>query len=82
MFPLDKQSVLVLVLGNREEIAIDQVVRFEQTYAVFRGRVAGTDNEGRAFFVPYEHMCYLRVEKVAPARLRRRSPGRARAPCR
>lgn len=58
------QSELVLVLQNGGEIAVDLFIRFEPNYFVARGRVSGTDNEGRAFFVPFRELSYLRIEKI------------------
>src|SRR5262249_47721880 len=33
-------------------------------YIVLRGREGGTTDEGRAFFVPYDEIAYIRVEQV------------------
>ena len=40
------------------------VARFEPKYLLMRGREGGTTDEGRAFFVPYDEIAYLRVEQV------------------
>ena len=53
-----------LVMRNQSVISIDVAVRFEPTYAVVRGREGGTTDEGRAFFVPYDEIAYLRIERV------------------
>lgn len=53
-----------LVLRNQFVLSVDMVVRFEPTYLVFRGREGGTTDEGRAFFVPYEEVAYIRLERV------------------
>jgi hypothetical protein len=53
-----------LVLRNQFTLSVDVVVRFEPMYIVFRGREGGTTDEGRAFFVPYEEIAYLRLERV------------------
>lgn len=45
-------------------IAVDVVVRFEPTYLVVRGREGGSTDEGRAFFLPYDEIAYLRIERV------------------
>ena len=60
--PLHAQVNLVMRL--RSVIAVDIVVRFEPTYMVVRGREGGTTDEGRAFFVPYDEVAYLRIERV------------------
>jgi hypothetical protein len=53
-----------LVLRNQYALSVDVVVRFEPTYIVFRGREGGTTDEGRAFFLPYEEISYLRLERA------------------
>jgi hypothetical protein len=52
------------VLRNQFVLSVDMVVRFEPTYVAFRGREGGTTDEGRAFFVPYEEIAYIRLERV------------------
>ncbi|MDY3556416.1 hypothetical protein R5W24_005581 [Gemmata sp. JC717] len=53
-----------LVLRNQFVLSVEVVVRFEPTYLVFRGREGGTTDEGRAFFVPYDEIGYIRLERV------------------
>jgi hypothetical protein len=53
-----------LVLRNGFVLSVDVVVRFEPMYLAFRGREGGTTDEGRAFFVPYEEITYIRLERV------------------
>jgi hypothetical protein len=53
-----------LVMRNQSILAVDVVARFEPTYLVMRGREGGTTDEGRAFFVPYDEIAYVRVEQV------------------
>jgi hypothetical protein len=52
------------VLRNGFTLSVDVVARFEPTYVAFRGREGGTTDEGRAFFVPYEEIAYVRLERV------------------
>jgi hypothetical protein len=56
-----------LVLRNQFVVSIDAVARFEPMYLVARGREGGTSDEGRGFFVPYDEICYIRIER--PVRL-------------
>jgi hypothetical protein len=53
-----------LILRNQAVLSVDIVARFEPQYIVFRGREGGTTDEGRAFFVPYEEISYVRLERV------------------
>lgn len=53
-----------LTLRNGFVLSVEAIARFEPEYLVFRGREGGTSDEGRAFFVPYEEICYVRIERV------------------
>ena len=52
------------ILRNQAVLSVDIVARFEPSYIAFRGREGGTTDEGRAFFVPYEEIAYVRLERV------------------
>lgn len=62
--PLEVHQQVNLILRNSFMLTIDTVVRYEPTYLVFRGREGGTTDEGRAFFVPYDEISYIKIEKV------------------
>jgi hypothetical protein len=64
VIPEDDQNTLVLVLQNGSEISVDTLFRFESKFLILRGRVGGTTDEGRAFFVPYDQMLYFRIERI------------------
>jgi hypothetical protein len=53
-----------LSLQNGSEICVDTVFRFEPTFAVIRGRAGGSIDEARGFFVPYDQMLYLKLDRV------------------
>lgn len=66
---LDKLSAddllkTVLSLRYGAAITIDAVARRETDYLVIRGRENGTTDEGRAFFVPYEDILYVKIDRV------------------
>src|SRR5438445_12267293 len=63
VIPKEQHNQVVVVLQNGSEIAIDTFFRFEPHFVVARGRVAGTLDEARAFFVPYNQMLYYRLER-------------------
>ncbi len=52
------------VMTNGCTLSLDTVVRYEPTYFVFRGREAGNQDEGRAFFLPYVDVSFLKIERV------------------
>jgi len=45
------------------EISIQNVVAMEQEHMIIRGRLAGTADMGRVFFVPYDQINYLGFQK-------------------
>ncbi len=62
--PEDTHPQVNLCLRNGMVLSMDAVARFEENYVVFRGREGGTSDEGRAFFVPYEEVTYIRIERI------------------
>ena len=64
LIPEASHAQVNLVLRNQFTLSVEVVVRFEQNYIAFRGREGGTTDEGRAFFVPYEEIAYLRLERI------------------
>jgi hypothetical protein len=63
------QNLLVMTaVGN--EIAVQDIVRLEPEYLVIRGRLAGTSDLGRAFFIPFDRIIYIGFQKpVLPTEL-------------
>lgn len=57
-------SKTVLSLRFGAAVTIDAVARRETDYLVIRGRENGTTDEGRAFFVPYEDILYIKIDRV------------------
>ena len=53
-----------VVMRNQAVVSVDVALRFEPNYVVLRGREGGTTDEGRAFFIPFEEIAYLRIERV------------------
>jgi hypothetical protein len=64
VIPEEDQNALVLVLQNGCEISVDTLFHFQTNFLILRGRVGGTIDEGRAFFVPYDQMLYFRIERI------------------
>lgn len=62
--PEDSHPQVNFCLRNGMVLSMDAVARFEDQYVVFRGREGGTSDEGRAFFLPYDEICYIRIERV------------------
>ncbi len=57
-------SFVNLVLVNQYVIAVDAIARFEPHYLVLRGREGGSTDEGRGFFIPYDAIAYIRLDRT------------------
>jgi hypothetical protein len=61
--PVAQQNTLVIVTTVGTEITVQSVLRLEDDYLVIRGRLSGTTDTGRVFFIPYDQMNYLGFQK-------------------
>lgn len=61
--PEDMHPQVNFVLRNHFVVTVEAIARFEAAYVVFRGREGGTSDDGRAFFIPYEEISYIRIER-------------------
>jgi len=57
--PPDQQHTLAIMTTVGIEINLQTIVRLEEDYAVIRGRLAGTTDTGRVFFVPFSQINYM-----------------------
>src|SRR5205807_8003035 len=48
------------------EVSIQTVLRAEEKYLVIRGRLGGTTDGGRIFFIPYDQVGYLCINIEMP----------------
>ncbi|HLJ94150.1 MAG TPA: hypothetical protein VKU02_13265 [Gemmataceae bacterium] len=61
--PTEQHNMLAVVTTVGIEINIQDLVRIEEDHLVIRGRLAGTTDNGRIFFLPYEQLSYLGFTK-------------------
>ena len=57
--PASEQANLMLVTTCGTEIAIQCLLRLDPECLALRGRLAGSTDAGRVFFVPYSHIDYF-----------------------
>ena len=55
---------LVFVLTVGVSVNLDLIARVVKNYVVVRGREAGSNDEGRGFFIPYETIAMIKLEKL------------------
>jgi hypothetical protein len=64
--PENQHDKLIVVTTTGVEISIQTFLRAEDDYFVVRGRLAGTTETGRVFFIPYDQMNYLCINSEMP----------------
>jgi hypothetical protein len=57
--PPEQHNNLMLVTSGRTEIAVQCVLRIDHEFMAVRGRLAGSQDIGRVFFIPYDQIDYL-----------------------
>jgi hypothetical protein len=57
--PVKEQDGLKLVTNTRTEIAIQSILRLDADFLIIKGRLAGSQDAGRVFFIPYAHIDHL-----------------------
>lgn len=60
--PAHHENLSLLTL-NSTEISIQNIIRMEMDYLVLRGRLAGSSDAGRVFFVPYDQINIVAFQK-------------------
>lgn len=60
----EDRSKIMLVLRNGIGINVEILFRTEPEYLVIRGRETGQTDDNRAFFLPYEEIAYLKLERA------------------
>ena len=62
--PERDQSKIQFITVTGMQLNVEVFARFEPTYMVFRGREGGQTDEGRGFFVPYDEVVCLKIERL------------------
>jgi hypothetical protein len=57
--PPEQHNQLMLVTASGIEITIQSLLRIEAECVAIKGRLSGTQDQGRVFFVPYAKIEYL-----------------------
>jgi hypothetical protein len=57
--PREHHPIMMIVTTIGIEINVNTIQRLEDDYAVLRGRLGGTTEAGRVFFVPYDQINYI-----------------------
>ncbi len=68
LVPPKDQDDLMLLTSNRTEFAVQAILRLDPDFLIIKGRLAGSQDQGRVFFIPYEqidHIGFYRAVKDA-----------------
>ena len=63
LIPEEQQNKLVLTTMTGVDLNVEIILRTEENYIVFRGRISGITDEGRVFFVPYRQIDYMQMNR-------------------
>lgn len=62
--PAEQQNGYMIVTTAGVEIAVQDFLRVEKELVVFRGRLAGSQDQGLLFFLPYNRIEYVGTMKA------------------
>jgi hypothetical protein len=62
--PASENGNLMLVTSVGIEIAIQCVLRIDREFVALKGRVAGSQDAGRVFFIPYDQIVYFGFQQA------------------
>src|SRR5262245_52810960 len=62
--PPKQHDKLVVVTNVGIEITAQEIIRMEDDFLVIRGRISGTSDTGRLFFVPFDQITYVGILKA------------------
>jgi hypothetical protein len=63
LIPPEQQNILVLTTASGIDLNIEMILRTEPSVLVFRGRVQGSTDDGRVFFLPYRQIDFLQMNR-------------------
>lgn len=63
IIPEDQHNKLVLTTMTGIDLNVELIIRMEEHYLVFRGRISGITDEGRVFFLPYTQIDYMQLNR-------------------
>jgi hypothetical protein len=61
--PPDQLDNLMVMTAQGTEINVQAVLRMEKDYMVLRGRIAGSNDAGRVFILPYAHLDHMGFQR-------------------
>ncbi len=61
--PAEQHNQVMLVTRSGIEIAVQALLRIEPGFVAIKGRLSGSTDAGRVFFIPYENLDYFGIQR-------------------
>jgi hypothetical protein len=61
--PVEQYNQLMIVTASGTEIAVQTLLRVEADFIAIKGRLAGSQDAGRVFFIPYANIEYFGFQR-------------------
>jgi hypothetical protein len=62
--PAEQHGKLMLVTTGKTEIAIQSILRIDREFLAVKGRLAGSQDQGRLFFIPFGNIDYFGFQQA------------------
>jgi hypothetical protein len=62
--PREMTPQVVFHLANGNTVILDSVIQFEPSYVAVRGREGGVTDDARAFFMPYQEVSFIKIDRI------------------
>jgi hypothetical protein len=63
LIPAEQHNTLILTTASGIDLNIEVIFRMEPSCLVFRGRVSGSTDEGRVFFLPFGQIDFIQINR-------------------
>jgi hypothetical protein len=63
LVPTKLHNSLMIVTRIGQEVAVQNIFRMEADFVVLRGRLSGSNDEGRVFMMPYDELHFVGFQK-------------------
>ena len=62
--PADQHDTLMVRTVNGTEIAVQTMLRIDYEFVIFKGRLAGSQDTGRLFILPFNNIEYFNINRA------------------
>ena len=66
--PPEQHNLLMLTTKCGIELALQNILRIDDDVMIFKGRIAGSQDNGRLFFVPLDNIDYFGLNRLVKDR--------------